>query len=443
MTFTQSRRQPIPARHAPGLLVATFALVFGSPSFAEDGLDGLRKELVQQRQMLEHQKQMIDRLEQQLSRQTSVRPAPAAIAAAAPGQAETKPLVTIYGVLDSGVEHITNIGSNHRSLTRVPPITATLPSRLGFRLNKTFKPGYAAIGTLEAGFNMDDGTQGQSGRIFGRQLHAGLSTPAGSFTFGRQYSMLLPALATSDLLGPNIYALGSFDAYLPNARYDNSLAWHGKFSNLSLGLAYSFGRDTSGGAPASGTCAGEQTNINDTQECKAISAMIRYDAAHFGVAAAVDQIKGGTGASAFFFNGAAPFAFSSSSDKDRRVNLGGYLKFGPAKLGLGWLGRKVSTDAQDVSSDTYYLTGSYKLNGPVTLDGGVHRVVNSDQNRNATLVTLRGFYNLDQGLDAYVQYGHIENSKNATYQLSGAGGGTAPAAGGSQNGYMVGIRYIF
>lgn len=413
------------------------ALAFTVPAYSATELELLKQELEQQRKVLEQQQKVIDRLEGSLARPT------AAPVATVTSPADAKPLVTIYGVLDGGVEHITNIGVTDKSVTRVPPITATLPSRLGFRLNKDIKPGFAAIGTLEAGFNIDDGTHGQAGRIFGRQLYAGMQTPWGSLTVGRQYSMLLPALAASDQLGPNIYGLGSFDAYLPNTRYDNSVAWQGKFSEVSMGVAYSFGRDTSGGAPASGTCAGEQNQLNETQACKAWSAMVRYDAANFGVAAAIDQVKGGTGATAFFFNGAAPFALSGSDDTDRRITAGGYLKFGAAKISLGWLGRKVDTETSDVESNAYYLQGSYKLNADWTLDGGVHRITNRDQDRDATLWVMRAFYNIDKGLDVYGQIGHIRNSAKASYALSSAGGGTAPAAGESQNAYMLGMRYVF
>lgn len=422
-------------------MVGAICLALAPAAFAANGdsIEALRQDL-------ERQKEIIQRLEQRLSEEVAARKQvdqKVEAQAAAAAKPAAKPLVTIYGVLDGGVEHITNIGADRRSLTRVPPITATAPSRLGFRLEKEFSPGYSAVGLLEAGFNLDDGKHTQAERLFGRQLYAGLSTPYGSFTIGRQYSMLLYAMMASDMLGPNIYANGSLDNYLPNTRYDSSLAWQGKFSKTTLGLAYSFGRDTSGGAPASGTCAGEQNSINDSQECKAVSAMVRYDDTNFGLAAGVDQIRGGTGATAFFFNGAAPFAFSSSSDKDRRINLGGYVKLGAAKLSAGWLGRKVSTSTVDVSSDLYYLNASYALTEKITLDGGLHRIVNDDQDRNATLAVLRGFYKLDKGLDAYVQTAYLDNSDKAAYAISAAGPGTAPAAGQSQSAYMMGLRFMF
>jgi predicted porin len=368
--------------------------------------------------------------------------APSVAAGAEAKSPETKPLVTIYGILDVGVEHLSNIGSDNDSLTRVPPISATLPSRLGFRLNKEVKPGLALTGTLEAGFNLDDGNSLQGGRLFGRQLFVGLKTNQGTFTIGRQYSMLLGAMFGVDQLGPNIYSMGSLDSYLPNARYDNSLVWKHKFGGLSTGVAYSFGRDTSGGAPAHGTCAGEQNNVTDTQECRAMSAMVRYDSANFGVAGGIDRIKGGTGATAYFFNGVAPFTFDSSSDTDTRSTLGGYAKFGATKVSLGLLKRKVSTDAVDVTSDLLYVTASHKLTPTIKIDGGIYKISNDDQDADATLAAVRGFYSLDKGLDLYAQVGRISNSDNGRYQLS-VGPNVAPDVGENQTGVMLGMRYIY
>jgi len=423
-------------KRSVGLAVA-LALGLGSaqPAFAETEIEALKRELAEQRAMLQAL------LAERDAQKTAAASTPAA--AAAPAKvAASAPAVAFYGVLDGGVEHITGVqdGTGKRSLTRVPGITATIPSRIGVRLAKEFAPGYKAIGTAEVGFNLDDGSLGQGGRIFGRQVFAGVDTPYGSLTIGRQYSMLLFGMGASDLLGPNIYALGSLDAYLPNARYDNSIAWRKTFSKVSLGATYSTGRDTKGGAPGSGTCAGEL--VGDAQACRGWSAMAKYDEARFGLAAAIDVQHGGNGATAFFFNGAAPIAFGDSSDTDRRVALGGYVKLGQGKLGAGWLGRKVDAAAAHVKSNMYYLEGAYPITARFGLDGGVHRVVNDDQDRDATLLVLRGLYKLDDNLTTYLQIGHIANSDDAQYAVS-VGAGISPPPGGSQTATMAGMRYTF
>ncbi|MFE8032339.1 porin [Thiohalocapsa marina] len=414
-------------------------------------IEQLRQEIQKQRELLDQQQRRLEELERQTLAQAERLEKQSVQVAEVEKTARSKsgnlaPGVTLYGILDGGVEHLNNIGENKDSDTRFVSVTGTLPSRLGLRVKKEFGEGYQALATLEAGFNFDDGSQGQGGRLFGRQLFAGIATPKfGTFTIGRQYSMLLPALVASDMLSPNIYSLSSLDFYLPNARYDNSLAWKGKFNKLSLGAAYSFGRDVIGGTPGSGTCAGETSDLDQSTACQGWSTMIRYDDSNFGLAAAIDELNGGTGATAFAPGGAAPILFDSEDDTDRRINAGGYYKLGNGKLGLGWLGRRIDTRSGDVDVDAFYVTGSYKF-GAFTLDGGIHKIDQEDIDgidRDAMLYVLRGMYNLHEGLDIYAQLGHVANDDDAAYQVSLGGGATAPPAGESQTGVMTGMRFMF
>jgi len=422
-------------------VAACVALAFASPAFGASEIEMLKQELQKQRDLLELQQRKLEALEKQSAAQSAKIEQVAPVA-----KSPDAPLVTFYGILDGGVEHLNNIGANKESKTRAVSVTGTAPSRVGIKLNKKFGEGFAAIATLEAGFNFDDGSQGQGGRLFGRQLYAGIQTPKyGTFTIGRQYSMLLPALVASDMLSPNIYSLSSLDFYLPNARYDNSLAWKGKFDKLSLGVAYSFGRDVIGGTPGAGTCAGETADLSHSSACKGWSAMARWDDTKFGLAVGIDRLNGGTGATAFAPGGAAPVTFSNHGDTDTRTSVGGYYKFGSAKIGVGWLGRRIETVAGDVDVDAYYVNGSYKV-GPYTIDGGIHKIEQSDLagiDRDAMLYVLRGMYNLDKGLDVYAQIGHIANDDNARYQVSLGGGATPPPAGESQTGIMTGFRFVF
>lgn len=435
-----------------GAIAATLGLTAALPAFAETEIEALRRELAEQKALIssiladqKSQKETVKEVQKQ-----------AAAAAAAPAASSAKslmsafgPSVTVYGILDGGIEHITNVkdtaNGTQGSLTRMPSITGTVASRLGVRVAREVAPDLKVIATLESGFNFNDGTVGQSTdgknpRLFGRQLFAGVETKYGSFTAGRQYSMLVYGIGDSDLLGPNIYALGSLDAYLPNARFDNSVAWKGTFGKFSAGATYSTGRDKAGGAPGSGTCAGQ---IANTSQCRGYSAMAKYDDASYGVAWAVDRQYGGTGATAFFFNGSAPIAFTREQDTDTRNAVNGYLKFqGGHKIGLGYLGRKVQAASGSVSSDTYYLEGAYQLTDAILIDGGYHTIRNKDQDRNAHLLVLRGFYNFDPSFATYLSLGHISNSSKAAYAVS-VGANISPPAGGSQDATMVGIRYKF
>lgn len=426
-------------------VLAACSLGAALPAFADAENDALKREVAEQ-------KVLIQKIFAELQ---SLRAAQAAAPAAAPVAAPATsvgakvaslvpgaPQLSFYGALDGGYEHISNVqqGSNKGSLNRLPNVTGTIASRVGVKAVKELTEGYKAIGVAEAGFNMDDGTLGQGGRLFGRQLYAGIDTPVGTFTFGRQYSMLLFGMDSSDLLGPNIYGLGSFDYYLPSARFDNSIAWRGTFSKLSMGINYSAGRDTKGGTPSSGTCAGEIAG--NANSCKGWSAMIRYDDERFGLAAATDVQHGGTGATASFFNGTAAIPFTSSGDTDTRTALGGYVKLGQGKIGVGWLGRKVDAAAAQVKSDIYYVEGAHPITTRISVDGSFQRILNKDQGRDGSLIVLRGFYSFDKDFATYLQLAHIDNSSNAQYAAS-VGAGISPPAGGSQNASMIGLRYRF
>jgi predicted porin len=427
-------RQRLLAASIGGLMAAAAA-----PALADSEIDALKRELAEQRKLIEQL--LADRA---ADKQVQAA-APVAVTPAGPAASPGLPPVTIYGIIDGGVEHITNIKDTTNgtagSVNRMPSITATLPSRVGISANRSLGDGLSGVATAELGFNSDDGTLGQGGRVFGRQLFAGVQTPYGTVTYGRQWSMLFHAMLGTDILGPNVYALGSMDPYLASMRYDNSVAWRGSFGGLSLGALYSTGRSVvaNGGAPASGNCAGE---IAGTNQCRGWSLMAKYDTPVWGVAAAIDEQRGGTGAKAFFFNGAPPFDFARAQDKDRRSNVGGYVKFGQAKVSGGWLGREVDATIGTVKSNGYYLAASYDLTPKITIDGGWNRMENSTQDRNADLYAVRGFYKLDKALLAYLQFGHISNSANAQYSLS-VGPNVAPPAGGSQTGTMIGLRYHF
>lgn len=371
--------------------------------------------------------------------------AAAALVSSSPVFAQSS--VTLYGILDTGIELVTHADAAGDKVIRMPGITGSVPSRWGIRGKEDLGGGLAAIFTLENGFNVRAGDVNQGGRLFGRQAWVGLSNSYGALTFGRQYTMSFWAISDADALGPDIYGgVGSLDAYIPNSRSDNTVAYKGTFGGVTLGATYSFGRDSAGtgNSPGQGTCAGSIPG--NSQACRQWSALLRYDASAFGVAASYDEQRGGPGAAANFFNGVAPVALTQSGDKDTRMQLNGYVKVGQLKLGGGWLGRFVDTEAPavpDVRTNIYYLTATYFVTSYVILDGGVYRTLDKQQDTRATLAALRGTYLLSKRTSVYLQSGYLFNSAKARYTLSQGGPGTTPAAGIGQLGVMVGIKHTF
>ncbi|MGH8777952.1 porin [Paraburkholderia sp.] len=354
--------------------------------------------------------------------------------------------VTLYGILDTGVEYVSHANAAGNGVVRMPGITGELPSRWGLRGSEDLGGGYKAVFNLESGFNTRGGDSGQGGRLFGRQAWVGIASPYGQLSLGRVYTMTYWAMIDSDVLGPDIYGSGSLDSYLPNARSDNTVAYKGTFHGLTVGATWSFGRDSAGtgNSPGQGTCAGQVPG--QSNNCRQWSAMLKYDAASFGVAAAYDEQRGGASAAANFFDGVTPFPLTSGADKDVRMQLNGWANVFGVHLGGGWLGRMVEADASggpDVRSNMFYLGASYPITPAFTLDGEVYRITNREQDARATMTTLRGTYSLSKATAVYLQAAYLSNSAHGRYTVSSGGGGTTPNAGEGQTGVMAGIRHLF
>ncbi len=364
--------------------------------------------------------------------------------AALAAHAQTPPSgssVSIYGLMDLGVEYVNNVGATGSSLTRMPSNTGTLPSRLGFRGSEDLGGGLKAIFTLEMGLAPDQGTLGQGGRGFGRQSFVGLEGPWGSVTAGRQYSMLFYSMLNADVMGPALYAPGSLDSYIPNARADNALSYRGTFGGFTLGAEYSFGRDTvnAGPSPVGTNCAGE--SATDSKACRQWSAMAKYDTPTWGAALAYDRQNGRntTGATDLVFGN-----LNSSSKSDSRLAVNGYVKVAGAKIGAGLIRRDNDGDAAKPRSDLWFIGASYPLTGNLTLDGQYLRLnYKSVSDFDSQMLAARLTYALSKRTAIYTQIGHIRNDRLAAVSVSGGAAGSNPAAGASQTGFNVGVRHAF
>lgn len=347
----------------------------------------------------------------------------------AAGAASAQSNVTVYGLIDAGVEYVTNANAAGKSVVRMPALTGALPSRIGFKGTEDLGGNLKVLFTLENGFAPDSGTQGQGGRLFGRQANIGLQSPYGTFTLGRQYNMSFLVGFKADVMGPNIHAIGSLDGYLPNARHDNALGYMGKFSDFTVGATYSLGRDTSAsGGPAATNCAGEVAG--NSKACRQYTGLVDYDNKAWGVAGAYDRLYGNTGAGG---------GLTSSAFYDERTSLNGYVRFGKTKFGAGLIKRKTHT-ATDTKSDLYFAGISHPLTANLVLDTQVSRLDVKNSSNDATLLTARLMYNLSKRTAVYTSVGHISNDGTSAIAVDAGG---SIGTGMSQTGIMAGVRHFF
>ncbi|CAB3741273.1 porin [Paraburkholderia rhynchosiae] len=349
--------------------------------------------------------------------------------------------ITLYGIVDTGVEFITHATPTGGSVARLPVIGGgDVPSRWGLKGSEDLGGGLKAIFTLENGFAVSNGTALQANRLFGRQAYVGLSSTWGQLTFGRQYSMQTWGMIDANIMGAaGIGGVGSLDSALLADRFDNSLSYIGKFSGLTVGASYSFGRDAS----AAGNCGGQTGN--DFLACRGLSAMLKYDASFWGVAATYEELRGGAGSAPIaVVPGARGAAFTQSGDTDRRYQLNAHLTTGPVRFGAGWIHRILHGDIRSAKTDIEYL-GASLLYGAWVFDAQVSHISNSKDDANGTLSVVRANYNLSKRTAVYGVLGYMKNNgKGAIYSVSA--GTAVPAArfaGSNQIGLEMGIRHTF
>ena len=338
--------------------------------------------------------------------------------------------VTLYGVLDSSVAYTSNVNAAGDSQVKMPALTGSLPSRLGFKGVEELGGGWQAIFALESGFGADTGALGQGGRLFGRQSWVGLKGRFGSVMLGRQMNMSFWATQKSDIMGPALFSISSLDLYLPNARSDNAIGYLGTFSNVTVGATYSLGRDGSAaGGPAATGCAGEVAG--NAKACRQITALLGYDTGRYGATASYDILYGNAGAA----NG-----LTSSRHFDRRVIASGYAMFQQWKIGGGVIDRSIRAATGAADTQLWYLGAAYRLAPALVLDGQLARLTVRHSPDDATLATARLTYHLSKRTAVYGAIGRMDNDGAAAVALDA--GGTV-GAGRQQHGVMAGVRHFF
>lgn len=126
--------------------------------------------------------------------------------------------VTLYGVIDEGLDFTSN-GAGHSGYETVSGDLAG--SRWGVKGNEDLGGGLKAIFQLENGFNVNTGKLGQGGMEFGRQAYVGLSSAQyGTMTFGRQYDPTIDMWSGFTAAGNTIGDLASHPFDNDNADWD-------------------------------------------------------------------------------------------------------------------------------------------------------------------------------------------------------------------------------
>lgn len=375
----------------------------------------------------------------------------AAVAALAAGGAYAQSSVTLYGVVDAGIEyqnHQPGVSGSH-DVVRLNSGNMS-GSRWGLRGVEDLGGGLKGVFVLESGFNVDSGTMGQSNRLFGRQAFVGLQSNYGTLTLGRHQTPFYDfGLAFDPMAIASNYSItGQAPEF--QARADNSLKYIGKFGGLTGSLLYSQGTNTGGAANTIGgvTYQGTAGEVPGNYKLgRAYTASLIYAAGPFSFGAIYDETNQGINVAGL------------TDAKIRRASAAGTYAFGPAKVFAGYRWAKALDGAvlpgavaigqpnNSSTSNLYWLGVGYQLTPAFSLTGAAYYQDFRNSGADPWSFVASTDYAFSKRTDAYFNVAYTKNKDGSQLGLSGTGaGGSAFGAtnnGANQFGAVVGVRHKF
>ncbi|ENO75556.1 porin [Thauera sp. 27] len=338
--------------------------------------------------------------------------------------------VTVYGVADAGVA----FGSAGANDLRGVLSGVLSGSRVGFRGTEDLGNGLKAVFVLEQGFDIGNGvaspgvstkrkivdgedeieyTDGDS--VFSRQAYVGLSGAFGTVSLGRQYApgfgQQYDAVASAAVSPQSILSSGAGMTITPNspARWDNSVAYGGSFSGLSVKAIYA----------ARGTEVSTSPNDDD-----AYGLGVEYANGPLKVGAVYHYLKSATAGSA----------------KQKEWLLGGSYNFGVVTLAASYQDAKAVGNVKNADADLWQVG----VIVPVGAAGNVHVAYGDVDFDNASKAgaksyTLAYTHALSKRTTAYAGFNRTDNDNNTSKY--GVVAGTKN--GNNSDVYTVGLRHTF
>jgi predicted porin len=372
------------------------------------------------------------------------------------GSAYAQSTVTLYGVADINVEFANHLGAipvasnqfnsgpgNHVYRMNSGGVSG---SRWGLRGTEDLGGGLKGLFVLESGFNVDNGTLLQGGRMFGRQAFVGIQKAGiGQISLGRQYTSMFEALAN---FSPTAYATQYEPVVLqsgPNFRADNTVKYTGQFGPVSALAHWSFGTGL-----ALPQTVGISTPVGGNGE---VPGAFRRDTAWGGALA----YQGGPIGVTVGYDQWNPTIGTSNGTLKKAV-VGASYSYGPTKImgGYRWGQNKNAADVVIQRDDFFWVGANYQVTPAIGLTleynyDNVKSLFGNTQVANPWQVALLANYAFSKRTDAYVSVAYAKNAglmmdSLATVYASGLSLGNSYALGNGQSnmlGAAVGIRHKF
>lgn len=342
------------------------------------------------------------------------------------GAAYAQSSVTLYGLLDVGIEY-----KNHASAGTGAGATQggvfqmqsgnLLGNRWGLKGVEDLGGGLHAIFNLESGFTLNDGKSAQGGREFGRTSTVGIDSATwGTLTIGRQKNLAYEYLYRYDSLQFALWSPDAMDSFLVS-RMDNSVRYVVTKAGVTAGGMYSTGFDSTivngGQIPGASKVGREYEIMLMYQSSLPISAGVVYD-----------QTQG--------------TSIVTQSDALQRLVAGASYQFGKLGTYLGYRWLNGRNQASSSSSNLFWGGLSYKFTPFFSVYADISHLQMRNSHNGPTNGVILADYFLSKSTDLYAQASMMWNAKTTNLGIDGALGSNTNF-GGSQTGAMIGIRHTF
>ncbi len=338
---------------------------------------------------------------------------------AASGAAMAQSSVTMFGIVDVGVGHV----SATNSVTGVTQ-SGNSSSRLGFRGVEDLGGGLKAGFWLEGAISPDTGTGAGAnnagpGFAFSRRSTVSLAGNFGEVRLGRELAAGYSKPTSYDPFGQ--VGLASLQGWT-TVRVSNGVSYTtpGNLGGFSAMAHYGFG---------------EQAGNNSSGRYIGLSGA--YDNGPISVTLAADRVNAGV-----VNNGYTSVTLPNDL---KTWSLGASYDLGMVKPAFLYHSEKGGATS-NAKFDTWMLALTAPV-GPGKLIGSYARYDDKNSSNDSDAYAIGYVYDLSKRTAVYGTYAHMKNKNGANRNLGGVGGSfnqnVLVGAGQNVNGYQVGIRHAF
>jgi predicted porin len=331
--------------------------------------------------------------------------------------------VQVYGLMDAGVEYLTNAGTNKSNMWKVTS-GGMNTSRWGIRGAEDLGGGTRAVFNLEGGIFLDTGAQ--DGVLFKRAAVVGLENGGNSVLIGHAFTTVYDFLIAYDPMGysPNYSWVLAGNAtgtskFGMTSSFDNLVKYQGKFGDFKFGATMGLGEQ------AEGSASGRKYAVG-----------ANYAANGMGVVLTYERINGNL----------VPVTFRR--DETKALHLAASYTIGDYKAILGARDYKLAAgkaNTAELQARTYWAGLAYKLTPEATIIGAAYyqdvRNVAPNADADPLMWVLRGKYAMSMRTDLYTTIGRVKSKNGKATGLSRDEANCGCVT--SQEGLTVGIQHRF